>query len=437
MKSGEVSGSSTLVPSEVEGRRLGQGRGWTLFALLCVAGIFNAMDRPVIAILKPDMSAELGWTDAEFGRLAFYTQLSAAASFLFTGWLIDRLGVRRSMIAGVSAWSVAAMAHGWAISAWQVVAARIGLGATEAMQTPLTIKMVATLFAAERRSLALGINTAIASIGTISLPFFIPVLAASVGWRGALLLAGIGGFVTLAAWLAVARGVRFDDSAEDPELDFSDDGKPYGPILSERRTWAIVIAKALSDSTFWLLTFWLPDFYRRTYELTTGQLAVPLALAFAGSALGGLAAGAISSRLIAKGWPVAKVRKTVMVVSALVVTPVPFVLQLDSFWTVAVMMGVVLAGHQGFSLSIFATITDVVPRAKVGRVTAFGAFCGNVAGGLLVWVVGTALTAGYGYAPFFIFAAVSYLLAIAWLRLLMPRADSSLRHSRETGNPQR
>ena len=37
---------------------------WTLFGLLCVAGIFNAMDRPVIAILKPDMSADLGWSDS-------------------------------------------------------------------------------------------------------------------------------------------------------------------------------------------------------------------------------------------------------------------------------------------------------------------------------------------------------------------------------------
>lgn len=397
-------------------------RGWSLFALLCVAGVFNAMDRPIIAILKPDMSAELGWTDAEFGRLAFYTQLAAAASFLFTGWLIDRLGVRRSMIGGVSAWSLAAMAHGWATTAWQVVVARIGLGVTEAMQTPLTIKMVATLFQAKRRSLALGINTAIASLGTIALPFVIPWLAVTVGWRGALLLAGIGGFVTLAAWLAVARGVTFDDKAEDEHLDFSDDGRPYGPILTERRTWAIVIAKALSDSTFWLLTFWLPDFYRRTYDLSTSELAIPLALAFAGSALGGLIAGGVSTHLIARGWAIARVRGVVMLVSALVVTPVPFVLQIDSFWAVAVMMAVVLAGHQGFSLSIFATITDVVPRAKVGRVTAFGAFCGNVAGGLLVWLVGAALTAGYGYTPFFVFAAMSYLLAIGWLRLLMPRA---------------
>jgi ACS family hexuronate transporter-like MFS transporter len=397
------------------------GRAWSLFALLCVAGIFNAMDRPIIAILKPEMSAEFGWTDAEFGRLAFVTQISAALSFLFTGWLIDRLGVRRSMVGGVTAWSFAAMAHGWAVAAWQVVSARIGLGATEAMQTPLTIKMVATLFSAKRRSLALGINTAIASIGTIALPFVIPAMAMTLGWRGALLIAGIGGLVTLAAWLAVARGVAFDDRAEDPRLDFSDDGKPYGPVLKERRTWAIVIAKALSDSTFWLLTFWLPDFYRRTYELTTSELAIPLALAFAGSAIGGLVAGAASERLIVRGWDPARVRRTVMLVSALVVTPVPFVLQIDSFWTVAIMMAIVLAGHQGFSLSIFATITDVVPRAKVGRVTAFGAFCGNVAGGVLVWVVGAALTAGYGYTPFFIFAAVSYLLAIGWLRLVMPR----------------
>ncbi|MBL0113952.1 MAG: MFS transporter [Sphingomonadales bacterium] len=104
------------------------------------------MDRPIIAILKPDMSADFGWDDKDFGDLGFYTQMAAAFSFLFTGWLVDRLGVRRSMIGGVTAWSLAAMAHGWAITTWHVVAARVGLGATEAVQTPLTIKTVATLF---------------------------------------------------------------------------------------------------------------------------------------------------------------------------------------------------------------------------------------------------------------------------------------------------
>lgn len=401
---------------------------WTLFVLLCVAGVFNAMDRPIIAILKPDMSADFGWSDADFAQLAFVTQMAAAISFLFTGWLVDRLGVWRSMIAGVSTWSLAAMAHGWAVAGWHVVAARIGLGATEAVQTPLTIKTVATLFEPNRRSLAFGVGTAIAGFGTISLPFFIPALAAAFGWRGALILGGVAGFVTLALWLWCARGISFDDRAEDAARDFSDDGAPYGPILTERRTWAIVIAKALSDATWWLINFWLPDFYRKTYGLTTEELAFPLAIAFLGSGGGALLAGWVSTRLLERGWTPNRVRKTVMLVSALVVLPLPLVLQLDSFWPVAIMMGVVMAGHQGFSLSIFSTITDVVPRGKVGRVTAFGAFMGNLGGALIQLVTGAVLTAGLGFTPLFIFAAVSYLLALAWLHLLLPvirRAEAS------------
>ena len=393
---------------------------WTLFGLLCIAGIFNAMDRPIIAILKPDMSADFGWTDKDFGDLAFYTQIAAATSFLFTGWLVDRLGVRKSMVTGVTAWSLAAMAHGWAVTTAHVIGARIGLGVTEAVQTPLTIKVVATLFAPDRRSLAFGIGTAVASAGTISLPFFIPYLAETFGWRGALIFGGVGGFITLAFWLILVRGVRFNDTAEDETQDYNDDAKPYGPILTERRTWAIVIAKAISDSTWWLLNFWLADFYRKEFNLTTSELAIPLAIAFAGAGLGALFAGWQSTRLLERGWSINRVRKTVMLVSALVVVPLPFVLQLNSFWPVAIMMGVVLAGHQGFSLSIFSIITDVVPRAKVGRVTAFGAFCGNIGGAGIVKVTGIVLTAGIGYTPLFIFASVSYLIALAWLHLMLP-----------------
>ena len=393
---------------------------WSLFALLCVAGIFNAMDRPIIAILKPDMSADFGWTDKDFGDLAFYTQIAAAVSFLFTGWLVDRLGVRKSMITGVTAWSFAAMAHGWALTMWHIVAARVGLGATEAVQTPLTIKTVATLFEPNRRSLAFGIGTAIAGVGTIALPFFIPPLAAAFGWRGALIFGGVGGFVTLALWLILARGVQFDDAAEDESQDYNDQAAPYGPILKERRTWAIVIAKALSDATWWFINFWLADFYRKQFGLSTTELAIPLAIAFAGSGLGALFAGWISTRLLERGVSVNRVRKGVMLVSALVVLPLPLVLQLNSFWPVAIMMGLVMAGHQGFSLSLFSTITDIVPRAKVGRVTAFGAFCGNLGGAGIVKVTGIVLTAGLGYTPLFLFAAVSYLLALAWFQFMLP-----------------
>ncbi len=393
---------------------------WGLFAVLCLAGIFNAMDRPIIAILKPDMSREFGWTDKDFGDLGFITQMAAAFSFLITGWLVDRLGVRRSMIAGAASWSLAAMAHGWAATSWHVVAARVGLGATEAVQTPLTIKTVATLFPPNKRSFVFGTGTAIAGLGTISLPFFIPLLSDSFGWRGALIFGGVGGFLSLAIWLWLARGITFDDKAEDESLDFNDDAEHYGPILKERRTWAIVVAKAISDSTWWLINFWLADFYRKQFGLSTYELAIPLAIAFAGSGAGAFFAGWLSTKLLEAGWSVNRVRKGVMLGSALIVLPMPLVLHLNSFWPVAIMMGIVMAGHQGFSLSIFSTITDVVPRAKVGRVTAFGAFMGNMSGAFIVKITGMVLTAGLGYMPVFLFAAVSYMLALGWLHLMLP-----------------
>jgi ACS family hexuronate transporter-like MFS transporter len=401
---------------------------WSLFTVLCIAGVFNAMDRPIIAILKPDMMADFGWSDSDFGDLAAVTQFSAAFAFLFTGWLVDRLGVNRAMQLGASAWSLAAMAHGWAMTTAQVVAARVGLGVTEAVQTPLTIKTVATLFPPDRRSFALGFATLLAGAGTIAMPFVIPAVALWVGWRGALVAGGVGGLVALAAWIWLARGLRQlhqrgGTTATPAQTDAAT--VAYGPILANRNTWAIVGAKALSDMTWWFINFWLADYYRKEFGLSTLELAVPLAIAFAGSGLGALLAGWMSTRLLERGWSVNRVRKGVMLASALTVAPLPLVMALDSFWPVACMIGVAMAGHQGFSLSVFSTITDVVPNAKVGRVTAFGAFMGNMGGVAISLVTGRVLDAGFGFVPLFVFAAASYLVALAWLQWLLPEIRRS------------
>lgn len=394
---------------------------WVLFGILCLAGISNALDRQIIALLKTEMSAELGWDDEDYGRLAAYFQFAAAAAFLFTGWLVDKLGVKWGNVVGIAAWSLAAAAHGWATAAWHFVACRIGLGATEAMGTPLAIKTVAAVFPADQRSLAIGLQTLIAAVGLVSMPFLIPWMAGLVGWRGAFIVAGLAGVVIIALWLAATRNIRFDDGAELPRIDFADDDQPYGPILKERRTWAIAIAKALSDATWWLFLYWLPDFYRREFGLSGTDLASAMAIAYFGSGFGAFFWGWLSTRLLQRGASVDKVRKNIMLVSALIVLPVPLVLQVDSFILVAMWMAVVLAGHQGFSLSLFSLITDIVPRSKVGRVTAFGAFAGNLGGAAIAWIAGAVLTAGLGYLPLFLFASVSYLLAYLWIRLLLPR----------------
>ena len=66
-----------------------------------------------------------------------------------------------------------------------------------------------------------------------------------------------------------------------------------------------------------------------------------------------------------------------MLVSALLVTTVPLALYAHNLWLAAGLLAVTLAGHQGFSVTIFSTIADIIPKARVGSVTSFGALCGR------------------------------------------------------------
>ena len=53
-------------------------------------GVLNLIDRQIIAVLKPTIAADLGWTDNDYGTLAAWFQLGAAFGFLVAGWLVDR-----------------------------------------------------------------------------------------------------------------------------------------------------------------------------------------------------------------------------------------------------------------------------------------------------------------------------------------------------------
>lgn len=396
-------------------------RRWLLLGLVILAGILNYVDRQVIAVLKPLIEVDMGWTDADYGRLASLFQLAAALAYIGTGWIVDRMGVKWATPAGVAAWSLAAMAHGWAMTMGQFSAARIALGATESMGTPSFVKTIGSVFSAKMRSVAFGISNGAGNVGAIITPLILPALAAAIGWRGSYVVVGAIGFIWVLMWMAVTRGVTFVNTA--------DTGKPRNTgtdlkvMFSDRRTWGLAGAKAMSDQVWWLLLFWAPDFFHRVFGLSVAQLGVPLAVVYGMAAIGSVSAGWIASRLMARGYSLNTVRKGMMLVCALLVTPVPLAIYAHNLWVAVGLLGLTLAAHQGFSVSIFSTIADIIPKARVGTVTSFGALCGNFAGMGIVLLAGELLTAGKGYAPLLIIAACSYLAALAWLQLWLPRLE--------------
>jgi ACS family hexuronate transporter-like MFS transporter len=394
---------------------------WLLFGLVVTAGILNLVDRQIISVLKPQIAQDLGWSDDDYGTLAAWFQGAAAFAFLFTGWIADKLGVKWANPLGVAAWSIAAIAHGWAHSMVQFILCRVSLGATEAMGTPTGIKTIATIFPPSLRSAGFGLGNAANSLGAVLAPLAIPVFALVWGWRGTFIAAGLIGLCWAGLWLVATRRIDFG-SAQPAVAAPTEGGAPdYGPILKDRRTWAIAGAKILSDATWWLLLFWMPDFFNRQFGLSGVDLGPPLAVAYGGAAIGSLIGGLVPSRLLARGHDLNRVRKGVLLASALLVLPVPLALEANNYWIAVGILALTLAAHQGFSTNLFALIADVTPQAKVGRVTSFGAFCGNLGGMAIAKIAGLTLAAGLGYLPLFLFASVSYLLGIGWIQLLLPR----------------
>jgi ACS family hexuronate transporter-like MFS transporter len=393
-----------------------------LVALLIVAGLLNYADRQIIAVLKPVLQIELHWSDIDYGRMTSVFQLAAALAYLGAGWFVDTLGWRRANPVAVGAWSLAAMAHGFARTTMQFTLVRVALGATEALGAPAAIKTIAVFFKASERSLALGVMNMANNAGAIATPLILPALAEAVGWRASFVVLGGLGLAWVAAWLFTVNGVSGDLASAEPA---PPRGGLFAAVLRDRATWAIAGAKTLSDQVWWFLLFWTPDLLHRVFHLDMKAFGGPLAAIYFISAFGALIGGYASGRLIAGGMSVYGARKLTMLVCAVLVIPTPLLLMTQHVWIAVGLLGLTLAAHQGFSTNLFALITDVAPTSRVASVTSVGALFGNLGGMVALQAAGWLLATGFGYAPLLDAVAVAYLLALGWLQLLLPRERAS------------
>ena len=126
------------------GAAVGRGAVIGLIALLFLGNALNYVDRQVLALLKPTLEAEFGWSDQDYAHLGSSFQFAAAAALLAVGWFVDRLGVRWAYAIAVTVWSLAGAAHALANSVQQFVAARIVLAVGETVSTPAGLKAAAT-----------------------------------------------------------------------------------------------------------------------------------------------------------------------------------------------------------------------------------------------------------------------------------------------------
>jgi ACS family hexuronate transporter-like MFS transporter len=395
-----------------------------LIALLFVAIALNYVDRQVLALLKPTLAARFGWDDQDYALLGSTFQITAAAAYAFVGVFVDRVGVRRALGWGVGVWSAAGIAHAFAATIGQFVAARVVLAAAETVGTPASVKSAATYLPVRERSFALGLGNTAPNIGAIVTPLVIPPFALAFGWQAAFAVTGGLGFVWLLAWIAGTRKLVPVDrvAVERAATDWraARAATDWRALFADRRTWAVVGAKLFSDLGWFFLLFFLPDFFARVFGMSQATLGGPTALVYVFAAAGALSSGLVFPALLARGWTMNAARKASMLFYACLIVPLPLALAAPGPWSAALIVGVGLFAHQGFSTNIFGLAADAVPVARVGTVIGVGAVAGNLSGAAMIAFAGWSLAHGHGYLPMLGVVAGAYLAALAWVQTLVP-----------------
>ena len=401
---------------------------WRVCAMLLAATTINYVDRQVLGVLAPFLQNEIGWNEIQYGYIVTSFQAAYAIGLLCTGAIIDRFGTRIGYAIAISVWSVAAMAHSLAGSVIGFAAARFALGLGEAGNFPAAIKTVAEWFPRRERALAVGVFNAGSNVGAVLAPLLVPIIAATWGWQAAFLFTGILSATWLAGWLLTYRTPDNQPKLTKAELDYirSDPPEPtvkvpWLQLLRHRQAWAFVAAKFITDPVWWLFLFWLGKFLASEYKLSLSTIGLPMIVVYLMADVGSIAGGWLAGRLMRLGWDVNRARKGAMLTCALCVAPIVLVTQVDNLWVAVALIGLAMAGHQGWSANVFTLPSDMFPRHAVASVVGIGGFAGAVGGMLMSVYTGAQLEHTGSYARIFLIAGSAYLLALAVVHLLVPK----------------
>jgi MFS transporter, ACS family, hexuronate transporter len=422
---------AAVAAAEGIGGRIGRYR-WVICALLFFATTINYIDRQVLGILATDENFKrtIGWNEAEYGFVNTAFQGAYAIGLLLVGRLMDRFGTRKGFSFAIVFWSVAAMGHALARSAFGFGVARFFLGLGEAGNFPAAIKTVAEWFPKKERALATGIFNSGSNVGAIAAPLVVPYIAINYGWQLAFILTGIIGFIWLVFWIMIYRRPEEHPKLTPGELAHiqSDPAEPttkipWSRLIPHRQTWAFAIGKFLTDPIWWVYLFWLPKFLNSKFHLNILELGAPLVVIYVIADIGSIGGGWLSSTLIKRGWSVNAGRKLAMLICAIAVVPIVYATITDSLWTSVLLIGLAAAAHQGWSANIFTIASDMFPRRAVGSVVGIGGMAGSIGGMLIASTVGLILQYTGSYFSIFVIAGSAYLTALAIIHLLAPRLE--------------
>lgn len=165
-------------------------REWIGLAVLMLPTLLIAMDLTVLHLAVPSLSADLNPTGSQLLWITDIYGFLIAGSLITMGTLGDRIGRRRLLLIGATAFGLASVLAASATSPSMLIAARAVLGIAGATLMPSTMSLIRNMFLnPAQRTVAIGIWVSGFSVGSAVGPLIGGFLLEHFSWGSVFLLA--------------------------------------------------------------------------------------------------------------------------------------------------------------------------------------------------------------------------------------------------------
>jgi ACS family hexuronate transporter-like MFS transporter len=104
---------------------------WLPAMSMALVSVISYVDRNTLALLAPSILRETHISATQYGFAVSAYSIAFMLSNPLWGRALDRIGLRRGMIAAVALWSLSSTAHALVVGFWTLAAARAALGMGE------------------------------------------------------------------------------------------------------------------------------------------------------------------------------------------------------------------------------------------------------------------------------------------------------------------
>ena len=164
-------------------------RRWAALAVLCVSLLMVNLDVTVVNVALPTLVRDLHATDTQLQWIVDSYVIVFAGLLLVAGSLADRIGRKRTFLAGLAAFAAGSAWAAFSGSVGMLIAARASMGIGGALMMPSTLSIITDMFQdhAERQR-AIGLWAASSGVGVALGPIVGGVLLSHFWWGSVFLI---------------------------------------------------------------------------------------------------------------------------------------------------------------------------------------------------------------------------------------------------------